>query len=125
MRDKPKRVKTLSSPPQKLLPSALGIDEFKGNTNKENNQCILTDLINNTVFDILPNRSKSHLINYLFKAATTAFHNWGKCIVNSVVYKYSNGITEGVNNKIKVLKRNAHGYRNFDNLRTRIILNCT
>ena len=255
-------LKNLSSPPQKLLPSALGIDEFKGNTNKEKYQCILTDLTTGNIFDILPNRSKSYLIEYFkqfsnrnevkffvmdmtnnykslaflfpnvkiiadryhyvrqvywaldnvrkriqktfikdkriyfkhskkllfadyeklndeqkqalivmlsqseelhtawrlkedfkyfrqtttrkdaerelliwileaeesglaeFKAATTAFHNWGKCIVNSVVYKYSNGITEGFNNKIKVLKRNAYGYRNFDNFRTRIILNC-
>ena len=58
-----------------------------------------------------------------FIAATTAFHNWGRSIVNSVIYKYSNGITEGFNNKIKVLKRNAYGYRNFDNFRKRIMLN--
>lgn len=60
-----------------------------------------------------------------FKAATTAFHNWGRSIVNSVIYKYSNGITEGFNNKIKVLKRNAYRYRNFDNFRKRIMLNCS
>lgn len=59
-----------------------------------------------------------------FKPATTAFHNWGTSIVNSVVYKYSNGITEGFNNKIKVLKRNAYGFRNFNNFRKRIMLNC-
>lgn len=59
-----------------------------------------------------------------FKATTTAFHNWSRYIINSVVYKYSNGITEGFNNKIKVLKRNAYGFRNFDNFRKRIILNC-
>lgn len=60
-----------------------------------------------------------------FRAATTAFHNWSRYIINSVVYKYSNGITEGFNNKIKVLKRNAYGYRNFENFRKRILLNCT
>lgn len=59
-----------------------------------------------------------------FKAATTAFHNWGRQIINSVICKYSNGITEGFNNKIKVLKRNAYGFRNFDNFRKRIMLNC-
>ncbi len=31
---------------------------------------------------------------------------------------------EGYNNKIKVLKRNAYGYRNFENFRKRILLNC-
>ena len=253
----------LSAPTNRFLPSALGIDEFKGNTNKEKYQCILTDLTTGNVFDILPNRNKSYLIDYFkqfsnrnevkffvmdmtnnykslaflfpnakiiadryhyvrqvywaldnvrkrvqkafikykriyfkhskkllfaeyeklndeqkqalivmlsqseelhtawrlkedfkyfrqtttrkdaerelltwileaeesglleFKSATTAFHNWGSSIVNSVIYKYSNGITEGFNNKIKVLKRNAYGYINFDNFRTRIILNCT
>ena len=60
-----------------------------------------------------------------FIAATTAFHNWGRSIVNPVIYKYSNGITESFNNKIKVLKRNAYGYRNFDNFRKRIMLNCS
>ena len=42
-----------------------------------------------------------------------------------IYYIYSNGITEGFNNKIKVLKRNAYGYRNFDNFRKRIMLNCS
>ncbi|NLI54470.1 MAG: transposase, partial [Clostridiales bacterium] len=32
-----------------------------------------------------------------------------------------NGFTEGVNNKIKVLKRIAFGYRSFRNFRTRIL----
>ncbi|MDD3613368.1 MAG: transposase, partial [Clostridia bacterium] len=34
---------------------------------------------------------------------------------------YTNGYTEGVNNKIKVLKRNAYGLRNFNRLRSRIL----
>lgn len=252
----------LATPTNSYLPSALGIDEFKGNTNKEKYQCILTNLDTGEIFDILPNRNKSYLISYFkrfpnrdkvkffvmdmnnnykslsflfpcakiitdryhyvrqvywaldkvrkrvqksfsrdkriyfkhsrkllfadydklteedrqaliimlsqsedlhtawrlkedfkyfkkattkrdaerelhiwileaeesglleFKSATTAFHNWGRYIINSVVYKYSNGITEGFNNKIKVLKRNAYGFRNFDNFRKRIILNC-
>ncbi|WP_161843045.1 transposase, partial [Candidatus Enterococcus huntleyi] len=35
---------------------------------------------------------------------------------------YSNGPLEGTNNKIKVIKRVAYGYRNFANLRDRIYL---
>ncbi|WP_245617898.1 transposase [Carnobacterium gallinarum] len=35
---------------------------------------------------------------------------------------YSNGIVEGLNNKIKIIKRVAYGYRNFINFRTRIYL---
>mgnify|MGYP002517936246 CR=1 FL=1 len=36
-------------------------------------------------------------------------------------YPYTNGFTEGCNNKIKVLKRNAYGYRNFNRFRKRIL----
>lgn len=34
---------------------------------------------------------------------------------------YTNGYTEGCNNKIKVLKRNCYGVRNFDRFRNRIL----
>lgn len=47
--------------------------------------------------------------------------NWSKSILNSVQYPYTNGFTEGCNNKIKVLKRNAYGYRNFNRFRNRIL----
>jgi transposase len=33
-------------------------------------------------------------------------------------------MTEGFNNKIKVLKRNAYGFHVFDNFKKRILLNC-
>jgi transposase len=59
-----------------------------------------------------------------FKNAITAFRNWRVEILNSVIYPYSNGQTEGFNNKIKVLKRSAYGFRKFKNLRKRIQLNC-
>ena len=54
----------LSTPIKNSLPIALGIDEFKGNTNKEKYQCILTDLNTGEIFDILPTRNKSYLISY-------------------------------------------------------------
>ncbi|MFE2841529.1 transposase, partial [Aerococcus urinaeequi] len=40
-------------------------------------------------------------------------------------FKYNhltNGRIEGLNNKIKILKRIAYGYRNFQNFRTRILM---
>ena len=46
---------------------------------------------------------------------------WSKGILNSFGCPYTNGFTEGVNNKIKVLKRNAYGYRNFRRFRNRIL----
>ena len=51
--------------------------------------------------------------------------NWKDYILNSFDHHYSNGYTEGVNNKIKVLKRVAFGFRNFENFRKRIFLAMT
>ena len=50
-----------------------------------------------------------------------AFTNWQKEILNSFDVPYTNGYTEGVNNKIKVIKRNAYGVRNFERFRNRIL----
>ena len=47
--------------------------------------------------------------------------NWQKGILNTFDYPYSNGFTEGCNNRIKVLKRTAYGYRNFNRFRKRIL----
>ena len=47
--------------------------------------------------------------------------NWSQGILNSFDCTYTNGFTEGINNKIKVIKRNAYGYRNFDRFRKRIL----
>jgi len=55
--------------------------------------------------------------NYCFNTIT----RWQDGILNSFKVPYSNGYTEGVNNKIKVLKRNAFGVRNFERFRTRIL----
>ena len=56
-----------------------------------------------------------------FKDCITAMHNWSKSILNSFKYRYTNAFTEGMNNNIKVLKRIAYGYRNFNNFRNRIL----
>ncbi|NTO98148.1 transposase, partial [Enterococcus faecium] len=37
-------------------------------------------------------------------------------------YSYSNGPLECLNNHIKVLKRNAYGFRNFYNFKLRIMI---
>ncbi|WP_316479533.1 transposase, partial [Enterococcus faecium] len=41
-------------------------------------------------------------------------------IQNALHYSYSNGPLECLNNHIKVLKRNAYGFRNFYNFKLRI-----
>ena len=60
-----------------------------------------------------------------FHACLTMLGNWSKYILNSFDCKYTNGYTEGTNNAIKVIKRNAFGYRNFNNFRNRIFLSLT
>ena len=37
-------------------------------------------------------------------------------------HHYTNGPVEGTNNKIKVIKRTAYGFRNFFNFRVRILI---
>ena len=57
-----------------------------------------------------------------FEPLFTVLRNWSKYILNSFDTGYTNGFTEGCNNKIKVLKRIAFGYRNFNNFRQRILM---
>ena len=49
------------------------------------------------------------------------FDNWYPEVTASFYYDYNNGIAEGINNKIKVIKRQAYGIRNFDNFRRLIM----
>jgi len=48
-------------------------------------------------------------------------HDWWTEILNYFTWRYTNGFTEGKNNRIKVLKRRGYGYRNFDNFRLHIL----
>ena len=57
-----------------------------------------------------------------FQACLTMLQNWEPYILNAFDCPYSNGFTEGCNNTIKVIKRIAYGYRNFDNFRRRILM---
>ena len=56
-----------------------------------------------------------------FADCTKACHNWFQEILNALDVPWTNGFTEGCNNKTKVLKRVCFGIRNFNNLRRRIL----
>ena len=56
-----------------------------------------------------------------FHACTKAIHNWADEILASFDCHYTNGFTEGCNNKTKVLKRVCFGVRNFARFRNRIL----
>ena len=64
---------------------------------------------------------KKYGIEEMIEASKT-IENWLPYIVNSFIdERFSNGFTEGLNNKIKVIKRVAFGYRNFRFFRLRLM----
>lgn len=56
-----------------------------------------------------------------FERCAKTMINWLSGILNSFSLPITNGFTEGCNNKIKILKRNAYGYRNFKRFRNSIL----
>lgn len=60
-----------------------------------------------------------------FAHCIDTFTKWRSAIINIVESKLTNGFTEGINNKIKVLKRISFGYRNFERFRNRILYLCS
>lgn len=57
-----------------------------------------------------------------FRTKFNVFNKYKEGITNAFLLPFSNGRTEGLNNKIKVIKRISFGYRNFYHLRDRIYL---
>ncbi len=57
-----------------------------------------------------------------FKGLLPMLRIWRNEILNYFDYRYTNGFLEGKNNRIKVIKRVAYGYRNRANFRQRILL---
>ena len=57
-----------------------------------------------------------------FKKRIQTLKNWQVEVLNSFVFDYSNGFLEGINNKSKVLKRNAYGFRKYEHFKAKILL---
>jgi transposase len=57
-----------------------------------------------------------------FRALFPMLRIWRQEILNYFDHPYTNGFLEGKNNRIKVIKRMAYGYRNPANFRQRILL---
>lgn len=67
--------------------------------------------------------ANTHQISDGLKKVIRTLKKLSKHIQNTFQYKeLTNGPVEGTNNKIKVLKRGAYGYRNYQNFRDRILL---
>jgi len=58
------------------------------------------------------------------KRMAGTLRRWFEPIVHYIRNRYSNGITEGLNNKIKLIQRMAYGLRNEHNRRKRIMAHC-
>jgi len=67
-------------------------------------------------------RSKERSIKRYVRTTFQTLEKYLGSIENSCTYTLSNGHLEGINNKIKTLKRSGYGYRNFRHLRARILI---
>lgn len=56
-----------------------------------------------------------------FKTLMGTLRNWRKGILLALETNYTNGYTEGCNNRAKVLKRISYGLRHFDRFRNRLL----
>ena len=73
-------------------------------------------------FKSILDRYYSHS-NNLMKTSLKTFKKYLAYIENSLNYHYNNGLIEGINRKIKTLKRSAYGYKSFYHFRARILIN--
>ena len=60
-----------------------------------------------------------------FKKLGKTMENYKESIVNSITYKLSNARVEANNTKIKTLIRRCYGFRNVENLKSMVYLNCS
>ena len=59
-----------------------------------------------------------------FQELGRTLRRWQEAIVRMWRFRKSNGITEGLHNKMEVISRRAYGFRNFENYRLRVIALC-
>ena len=79
----------------------------------------LTKTIRERLIDVLENYRRS---GQNMDTAISTFKKNMIAVLNSVEYDFSNGPVEGINRRIKSLKRSCFGFRNLDNFRKHIAL---
>ena len=67
-------------------------------------------------------QNSSDLLSPEMKTALKTLTNYQDYVKNTIETTYSNGVLEGINNKIKVIKRIAFGYRSFYHFKARILI---
>jgi transposase len=58
----------------------------------------------------------------LFQNSTKTIKRWLGEIVGYFERGTTNGVVEGINNKLKLIKRSGFGFRNFDNFEIRSLI---
>lgn len=58
----------------------------------------------------------------IFPESSKTIRNWIGEIISYFDNHTTNGVVEGINNKLKLIKRIGYGFRNFDNFCTRVFL---
>ena len=71
-------------------------------------------------FCAIPDKSETKFKS--FQTILKTFLKEKNKIINALELPYSNAKLKATNNLIKVIKRNAFGFRNFDNFKTRILV---
>ena len=72
--------------------------------------------LQNTLSNVSPN------VSTYMKTSIKTIRKYITYVENTLKYSYTNGVLEGINNKIKVLKRLAFGYKSFYHFRNRIMI---
>jgi len=90
-------------------------ESFRGIFNDSNERKTGTAKLHAWILDIV----RQDVIGYY--AFVKTLLNWEENILNYFDEWVSSGFVEGVNNKIKLIKRKAFGFVNFENFRTKII----
>ncbi|WP_414047399.1 ISL3 family transposase [Macrococcus equi] len=115
----------------KELKTEKGIVEYLLSMNSELAE---THSLVNNLRHSLKNNDSNSFFNTLFNTDTTTVHHrlkssittlrkYKSYIDNTIYYSnLTNGPLEGTNNKIKLIKRVSFGYRNYNNLKNRVLL---
>ena len=66
-----------------------------------------------------------HTAHDIWRRLAKTLSQWFVPIIRMWRFTRSNGITEGFHRKMKLIQRRAYGFRNFQNYRLRVLLECS
>ncbi|MHC9531993.1 ISL3 family transposase [Dellaglioa sp. L3N] len=103
-----------------LIQNLLAIDPILANT-YDCLQNSLTAIRNKDWSKLNYQLTNAKGVSEQFQKVTVSLMKQPDYLKNALRYPYSNGPLEGLNNKLKVIKRNAYGFKNFSQYRLRIL----